>query len=112
MDLPLGLGKFDLLHAANLICRLTHPQRLLQRLPEMVTSGGTLILTTPCTWLEDFTPCEFWPAGSTLEWLKESLQPHFELEMTRDLPFIIREHARKYQLTVAQGSRWIRTAAA
>lgn len=109
MDLPQELGKFDLLHAANLICRLTHPERLLQRLPELVTSGGTLILTTPCTWLEDFTPSEFWPEGSTLEWLKESLQPHFELEMTRDLPFIIREHARKYQLTVAQGSRWKRT---
>ena len=112
MDLPVELGKFDLVHAANLICRLSHPQRLLQRLPELVTQGGTLILTTPCTWLEDFTPSEFWPAGSTLEWLKESLHPHFELEITRDLPFIIREHARKYQLTIAQGSRWIRTSAA
>ena len=108
MDLPVELGKFDLLHAANLICRLTHPQRLLKRLPELVTEGGTLILTTPCTWLEDFTPSEFWPAGSTLDWLGESLHPHFELEMTRDLPFVIREHARKYQLTVAQGSRWRR----
>jgi len=111
MDLPVGLGEFDLLHAANLICRLTHPQRLLQRLPELVTAGGTLILTTPCTWLEDFTPSEFWPTGSTLDWLKESLHPHFELAMSRDLPFIIREHARKYQLTVAQGSRWTRTSA-
>ena len=108
MDLPADMGKFDLLHAANLICRLTHPERLLKRLPDLVMQGGALVLTTPCTWLEEFTPSEFWPAGSTLEWLKESLQPHFELEMTRDLPFIIREHARKYQLTVAQGSRWRR----
>ena len=108
LNLPGDLGNFDLVHAANLICRLTQPQHLLARLPKLVRAGGLLVLTTPCTWLEDFTPSEHWPSGSTLNWLQDHLQPHFQLEMTRDLPFIIREHARKYQLTVAQGSRWRR----
>src|SRR5262245_54539402 len=48
------LGDFDLVHAANLLCRLTDPGLLLHRLPSLVRPGGTLVLTTPCTWLEEF----------------------------------------------------------
>ncbi|MEZ0386661.1 MAG: putative 4-mercaptohistidine N1-methyltransferase [Verrucomicrobium sp.] len=108
MNLRPDLGGFDVVHAANLLCRLTDPQRLLKRLPSLVKPGGQLLLTTPCTWLEEFTPPERWPKGSTLEWLSESLQEHFELVHQEDLPFLIREHARKFQWSVALGSRWVR----
>ena len=50
------LGSFDLVHAANLLCRLPNPQAFLDRLNELVAPGGQLLLTTPFTWLEDFTP--------------------------------------------------------
>ena len=108
MDLRSDLGSFDLVHAANLICRLPEPQRLLQRLPELVVAGGELVLTTPCTWLGEFTPPENWPNLPTIEWLERELKGAFELQETRDLPFLIREHARKFQWSVAQGSRWRR----
>lgn len=110
MHLRADLGSFDLVHAANLLCRLTTPQLLLDRLPDLVRPGGQLLLTTPCTWLADFTPPENWPAGATRNWLKEKLSAHFTLDEERDLPFVIREHARKFQWTVAWGSRWIRKA--
>lgn len=108
MHLAESLGSFDLVHAANLICRLTEPTLFLKRLQALVNVEGFLILTTPCTWLEEFTPAASWPKGPTIEWLKENLAPHFVLEETKDLPFLIREHARKYQHTIAQGSRWRR----
>ena len=108
MDLPAELGCFDVVHAANLLCRLREPQRLLDRLPSLVNPGGQLLLTTPCTWLAEFTPSENWPQGSTLEWLKEKLSTSFALEHREDLPFLIREHARKYQWSVALGMRWVR----
>lgn len=108
MHLRADLGGFDLVHAANLLCRLTEPQRLIERLPDLVKPGGQLLLTTPCTWLADFTPPENWPVGSTRDWLKATLSEHFELVLEKDLPFLIREHARKYQWSVALGSRWIR----
>lgn len=108
MHLRADLGCFDLVHAANLLCRLTDPALLIARLPELVKPGGQLLLTTPCTWLEDFTPRGNWPAGSTRDWLKSELSAHFELDLETDLPFLIREHARKYQWTVALGTRWIR----
>ncbi len=108
MHLRTDLGAFDVVHAANLFCRLTQPQLLLQRLPELVLPGGQLLLTTPCTWLEEFTPSANWPAGSTRDWLKQSLNTYFELALEQDMPFLIREHARKYQWSVALGMRWIR----
>jgi putative 4-mercaptohistidine N1-methyltranferase len=108
MHLRADLGSFDLVHAANLLCRLPEPARLLARLPELVNPGGTLILTTPCTWLVEYTPKENWPSGSTFDWLQEALSPAFSLENKRDMPFLIRETARKFQWTVALGSIWTR----
>ncbi len=108
MHLHDDIGAYDIVHAANLLCRLTEPARLIERLPQLVRSGGQLLLTTPCTWLAEYTPPERWPQHSTREWLSELLAPHFELKAERDLPFLIREHARKYQWSVAWGTRWVR----
>ena len=108
MNLRADLGDYDVVHAANLLCRLTDPLKLIERLPHLVRPGGQLLLTTPCTWLEDFTPRGNWPKGSTKEWLTSLLEPHFDLSKTVDMPFLIREHARKYQWSVALGMRWRR----
>ena len=108
MALREDLGTFDVLHAANLLCRLSTPQLLIKRLPELVKPGGQLLLTTPCTWLEEFTPASNWPQGTTFEWLQKVLGEHFTLDLQLDLPFFIREHARKFQWSVAMGTRWIR----
>lgn len=104
------LGGYDIVHAANLICRLPEPEALLRRLPELVNAGGTLVITTPCTWLGEYTPPERWPQGSTIDWLTGHLEGDFERREVKDLPFLIREHARKYQWSVAQASVWQRRA--
>lgn len=109
MNLRSDLGAFEVVHAANLLCRLTAPQRLLERLPRLVKPGGQLLLTTPCTWLAEFTPPAHWPEGSTFDWIQQKLTPYFTLAHREDLPFLIREHARKFQWSVAMGTRWIRT---
>ena len=108
MHLREDLGEFDIVHGANLLCRLSEPKRFLKRLPTLVKSGGQLILTTPCTWMEEFTPRENWPTGSTLDFLRENLDESFELQKTLDMPFLIREHRRKFQWTVSQASVWTR----
>ena len=66
MELRRDLGCFDRVLAANLLCRLREPGRLLARLPDLVRPGGELVLTTPCTWLEEFTPPGNWPADGDL----------------------------------------------
>jgi|ERR1700677_4294129 len=111
MDLRGDLGDFDVVLAANLLCRLGDPAKFLARLPQLVKPGGQLVLTTPCTWLEEFTPHANWLCGSdstTLDGLHGHLDAHFEFVKQTDLPFLLREHARKFQWTVAQGTLWRR----
>lgn len=110
MDLRSDLGAFDFLHAANLLCRLAEPKRLLDRLPGLVRPGGRLVLTTPATWLVDYTPAENQPPGATttLDFLRKSLEPHFNCRKVAELPFLMREHGRKFQVSTAQASLWER----
>ncbi len=111
--LPQAFGPFDVVLAANLLCRLPDPGAFLDRLPSLVKPGGQLLLTTPFSWLEEFTPRERWIGGlpehsSSEEELGRRLSPAFRPHRRMDIPFLIREHARKYQLGIALGTSWVR----
>ncbi len=116
MDLRAGLGAFDVVLLANLIDRLRAPQRCLAQLPGLVKAGGQLIITSPYTWLEEFTPRANWLGGfardgqpvKTRAGLEAALAEHFALVAVRELPFLIREHARKFQWSVAEATIWLR----
>lgn len=108
---------YDLVFAGNLIDRLYEPRRFLQDMQQRVRSGGFLVLSSPYTWLEDFTEKQHWIGGykedgenlTTLEGIRRLLAPHFEAFCEPvDVPFVIRETARKHQHTMAQLSIWRR----
>lgn len=112
-QLPNSLGSFDIVLAANLICRLPDPKAFLTRAASFVKSGGQLLLTTPFTWLEDYTSKDRWIGGIDGEQRSEAeltlrLESEFMLHHRCDIPFLIREHERKYQLGIALGTCWIR----
>jgi len=81
-----------------------------------VRPGGQLILASPYTWLPEFTTQEHWLGGgeqagkeqTTLEALKIHLNADFALSAVKELPFLIREHARKFQWSMAQATVWRR----
>ena len=84
----------------------------------LIVAGGHLVLTSPYTWLEEFTPREKWLGGrkvdgenvTTLDGLQAALGPRFTpVGEPRDVPFVIRETARKFQHTVAQLTVWQRS---
>jgi len=107
------LGTFDALLAANLICRIPQPHAFLARLPGLLKPGGQLVITSPYTWDVSYTPREHWlggteSTGESTQALEHQLAPDFTLLETRDMPFIIREHARKYQWSIAQATIWRR----
>ncbi len=112
-SLPESIGTFDVVHAANILCRMTHPRQLLARFSSLLKPGRQLILTTPNTWSQDHTPRRNWlggtpDSGAPLDVIKVILDGEFELVSARDMPFLIREHARKFQWSVAQATVWIR----
>ena len=106
---PDKIGTFDLVLAVNLIDRVARPMDLLREIKRLVRTNGHLILASPYTWLEEFSPRENWLADSsstTLSRIQKCLEPELDLVTTKDLPFLIREHARKFQWSVAQVSVW------
>ena len=59
--------------------------------------------------MECYTPPQNWlgkDATDSFDGLRAALEPQFKLDRLWDLPFLIREHARKFQYTIAQASRW------
>lgn len=111
------LGTFDFILAANLIDRVHSPRELLATLRRLLNPRGHLLIASPYTWLSEFTPPqewlgarESWSNTTTLQKIQEQLGSQFELISSKDLPFLIREHARKYQWSVAQASLWKKVA--
>lgn len=105
---------YDLIMATNLIDRLYEPKLFLEDVHNRLNENGVLVLTSPYTWLEEYTKKENWLGGfeinseeiSTLDGLKEVLDNHFEFVCVEDVPFAIRETSRKFQHTVSQMSVW------
>lgn len=107
--------RYDLVLASNLIDRLRQPQRFLQDITPMIRTGGLLALSSPYTWLEEFTPKENWLGGirengealTTYQALQRLLRDAFEeVAAPQDVPFVIRETARKFQHSQAQLTLW------
>ncbi len=104
--------QYDAILLSNLMCRLSAPAQCLQQFTESdryLKSGGILVISSPNTWMAQYTdPANFLDGANsaeTLAALGECL-PGFELLHEEDLPFMIREHRRKYEYIVAQVSVW------
>ncbi|CAK9886839.1 MAG: Hercynine oxygenase [Candidatus Erwinia impunctatus] len=109
--------QYDLLLAANLIDRLRQSERFLDNVSGLLKPGGILMLSSPYTWLDTFTPRENWLGGkrengaalTTYQAMQRQLQKDFiEIAPPKDIPFVIKETARKYQYTIAQLTIWRR----
>jgi len=110
-------NNYDLVFAGNLIDRLYNPKAFLDIISNRINKGGLLVITSPYTWLEEFTEKEKWLGGfksengenhTSLDGLKENLSNNFNLIDTKDVPFVIRETSRKFQHTISQMTIWER----
>lgn len=108
-------SNYDLIFAGNLIDRLYEPKVFLKDMIHRLNKGGLLVITSPYTWLEEYTNKENWLGGkkvngenfTTLDGLHECLDADFVLlDKPYNVPFVIRETRRKHQLTVAQMTVW------
>lgn len=104
--------RFDAVLMSNLLCRLPDPAACLRQFtgPDaLLREGGILVLSSPNTWMEQYTPTDAFVDGvnsaAALARLG-ALLPGYELVHQQDLPFMIREHRRKYEYIVAQVSVW------
>ena len=119
-NLKANYTDYDLVFAGNLIDRLYDPSLFLDDIGARVRPGGLLVITSPYTWLEEYTQKSKWVGGrrehgeplSTLAGLTRSLAGSFSLIHRQNVPFVIRETARKHQHSIAEMTVWRREKAA
>lgn len=105
---------YDLIFAGNLIDRIYDPDKFLRDATERLNPDGLLVLTSPYTWLEEHTPKTHWIGGvrqdgesiTTFDGLTQRLRDHFTLIARHDIPFVIRETARKFQHSISEMTIW------
>lgn len=106
---------FDFIFCGNLIDRLYSPKTFLRTIHQHLNPGGLLVLTSPYTWLEEYTPKAEWVGGykrhgetvKTLQGLDEELGPWFDrIDDPHLIPFIIRETQRKFQHSLSEVTVW------
>ena len=114
-NLKPNFNSYDLIMATNLIDRLYNPKLFLETIHKRLNSDGILMITSPYSWQESSTQKEMWLGGfvdkngneiKTLNTLKKILNENFELIHLKDIEFVIKESARKFQHTIAQCSIW------
>jgi len=111
-----SVGTFDGVIMANLLCRLPDPQATLNALPKIVNKGGVVVIVTPFSWFEEYTPRSKWLGGyvdtdGKSIYSKDSLidtmtRLGFEKIYDKQMSLVIREHQRKYQLIISDATGW------
>jgi len=111
-----NMGAFDGVIISNLLCRLPDPQATLNALPKIVNKGGVVVIVTPFSWFEEYTPRSKWLGGYvdtdgqpiySKDKLIEIMQGlGFKKIHDKSMPLVIREHQRKYQLIISDATGW------
>jgi putative 4-mercaptohistidine N1-methyltranferase len=122
-NLPEKLQGYDLICGFNLIDRLENPAQALKHMKERLNVGGLLVLSSPYTWREEYTPKDNWLGGykfgdndgpTTSDGLRQLLEESgFEaVKEPQDLWFTLRTQAdgRRYERTCAELSVFKRIA--
>jgi putative 4-mercaptohistidine N1-methyltranferase len=107
----LSTKQYDAILMANLICRLPDPDVCLLSVSKLIKPGGVILLTTPFSWLEEFTGRDNWMGGKDgirgLDVLERRMKElDFDKIFDEEVPLTIREHARKYQYIISKATGW------
>jgi len=108
----MSMQGFDAVLLSNLMCRLPDPEACLKQFVNdeaLLNSGGVLVLASPNSWMDQYTPSESFIDGQSNEQAIDKLAAilqGFSLVHEGDLPFMIREHRRKYEYVVSHVTIW------
>jgi len=113
--LPDSIGNFQAILMANLLCRLPDPAAAMDGVSQRLDNGGILMVTSPYSWFDQYTPPEKWVGGKMVDGQAQRSRDSFlemmsgkkmELLKELDMPVLIPEHARKYQFILAHTTVW------
>lgn len=116
LNIDPALGTFDGLLAANLVCRVGEPEKMLRSFAKIVNVGGIVVLVSPYSWWTGASSPDKWIGGKPGDERSEVLvrrvmeSAGFEFVDERNEPFLIRDHHRRFQLGFSSATVWRRRA--
>ncbi|GAB4818144.1 hypothetical protein N2152v2_005190 [Parachlorella kessleri] len=118
--LAADMGPYDAVLVSECLERMPSPKALLGRLSGnrgLLRRGGLLLVTSTYAWSSEVADKQLWlggirdAAGSVVrgkEALAQALGPHFELVQEAELPYVLRQGERRYQLQAVHATLWRR----
>ena len=108
-----ALGTFDGLLAANLVCRVPEPEKLIRSFAKLVNKDGVVLICSPYSWWEEATDKSKWLGGKvggsrSEEIANGIMKENFELVSETSQPWLIRDHCRRFQLGMGHVTIWRR----
>ncbi len=77
----------------NSLHRTPNPRAVLAQMAgrNVVKRGGLLVLTTPFTWMEDFTPVQAWLGGYERDGVRQDSFEGLKSELIGDFELLVKE---------------------
>lgn len=112
------LAPFDCIVVSDVLDKLVQPLHLIEAIRSLLKTEGVLVVSSCNDWHENSTPRMNWLGGfkmngetfTTIDMLSRSFAPSTRLPLQMveqcDMPRLVREHKRKFLLTINQVSVW------
>ncbi|CAD7695054.1 unnamed protein product [Ostreobium quekettii] len=112
------IGEFDVVLITNILERIASPKAPLLRMGgacPIVKRGGVVVVASTCDWKERVSSSQLWLSGTEdqngeKKQLSSSLQAalgdEFKLMKETDIPLLVPEQGRKYQLYMSNVTIW------
>lgn len=114
------IGEFDAVFITNILERIASPKAPLNRMGgpcPIVKDGGVVVVASTCDWKEKVSSSQLWLSGvkdpngertSLTSSLQATFGDEFSLLDQTDIPLLVPEQGRKYQLYMSNVTVWKR----
>lgn len=120
--LAADMGPYDAVLVSQVLEKIPSPKSLLGRLGGsrgVLRKGGLLLVTSTYAWSSEVADRQLWLGGTknvegkeirSADGLAAALGPEFELVQESEVPYVLRQGGRVFQLQVAHATLWRRVA--
>lgn len=106
--------QFDLVLVEDVLDKLVQPLHLVRALSSLVKPGGVLVILSGNDWTKEKTPRNSWIGGfmlngetmRTSDMLQTALKRELLFEGSKDVPHLIRNHERNYEVKILEAMMW------
>lgn len=106
--------QFDCVLVEDVLDKLVQPLHFVRELASLLQPGGVLVILSGNDWTKEKTPRNSWMGGfmlngetmRTIDMLKSVLKRQLVFQRSQDVPRMIRNHDRNYEVKILEATIW------